>query len=84
LALLTTRTQDEVNAEWDGKTSYGDLKKAVAEAVQAFLETFQARYNEVGKEALISKLEASEEAMNIVANETLARVQAAVGLRPKA
>mgnify|MGYP000928121532 CR=1 FL=1 len=84
LALLTNRTQNEVTAEWDGKTSYGDLKKAVAEAVQAFLETFQARYNEVGKEALISKLEASEEAMNIVANETLVRVQAAVGLRPKA
>jgi len=83
LALLTGRDQDEVNTAWDGKTSYGDLKKAVADAVQTFLETFHARYNEVGEDALISKLEASEEAMNKVANQTLTRVQTAVGLRPK-
>lgn len=83
LALLTGREQQLVNNDWEGKSSYGDLKKAVAEAVQNFLETFQARYNAIGEEALISKLEASEEAMNQVANQTLLKVQQAVGLRPR-
>ena len=84
LALLTDRDQAHVNAEWEGKTRYGDLKTAVAEAVRTFLAEFQVRFNNVGEEALLSKLTASEEAMRVTAGETLLKVQQAVGLRPRA
>lgn len=81
LALLTGRNQDDVNAEWVGTTSYGDFKKAVAEAVRDFLVNFQARLAAISDEALIAKLEASEAAMAETANATLLRAQTAVGLR---
>lgn len=84
LALLTDRDQAHVNAEWEGKTRYGDLKTAVAGVVQTFLTEFQVRFNNVGEEALLAKLTASEEMMRETANQTLSRVQQAVGLRPKA
>lgn len=83
LAVLTGRPQHEVNAEWEGNERYGDFKKVVAEAVRAFLVDFQSRYATITDEQLLKKLEASEEAMGEVANETLLRVQQAVGLRPK-
>lgn len=83
LALLDGRDQAEVNSDWEGKTSYGDLKKAVAESVREFLGEFQARYNAVGEEALLAKLEASEESVKVTAEQTLHAVQQAVGLRPK-
>lgn len=83
LALLSGRPQDDVNAEWEGKTSYGDFKKTVAEAVSIFLTDFQARLAHVDEAALVAKLEKSETAMREVANQTLLRTQQAVGLRPK-
>ena len=81
LAYLTHRTQDEVNAEWVGQTSYGAFKTAVADAVEQFLIDFQARLAAVSDEALIEKLEASERIMQATANATLLRAQKAVGLR---
>lgn len=83
LALLTGRTQEEVNGEWSGNDRYGDLKKAVADAVEIFLTDFQSRYNGVDEAALLHKLETSEQAMRITAGETLLKVQQAVGLRSK-
>lgn len=82
LALISRRDQAHVNAEWEGTTSYGDLKKAVAEAVATFLSDFQERYRAIDDGVLLQKLEADEAAMRTVANETLSRVQKAVGLRP--
>jgi len=82
LALLTERAQQAVNAEWEGKTSYGDLKKATAAAVEQFLQKLQASLAEVDEKALLAKLEADEAAMRHVADATLLRVQQAVGLRP--
>ena len=81
LAILTDRPQEEVNAEWIGQTQYGPLKKAVAEAVASFLSNFQARLNAITDDDLLKVLERSEHAMSIIANETLLRVQKAVGLR---
>lgn len=81
LAILTNRPQAEVNAEWVGQTQYGPLKRAVAEAVAAFLTDFQARLAGISDETLLAALERSEQAMNEVANTTLLRVQKAVGLR---
>ena len=81
LAILTNRPQAEVNAEWVGQTQYGPLKRAVAEAVAAFLTDFQTRLAGISDETLLATLERSERAMNEVANTTLLRVQKAVGLR---
>ena len=83
LGLLSGRPQQEVTAEWEGKTSYGDLKKAVAEVVSKFLEDFQAKLAAVDDQKILQKLEASEKQMNETANATLSRAQQAVGLRPK-
>jgi tryptophanyl-tRNA synthetase len=83
LALLNGQPQTEVNAAWEGKNTYGDLKKAVAEAVAAFLTDFQAKLATVDQAAVLAKLEESETAMRSIANTTLERAQLAVGLRQK-
>jgi tryptophanyl-tRNA synthetase len=83
LALLSDRPQAEVNAEWEGKTSYGDFKKTVAEVVANFLTDFQVRLGAVNDAALEAALERSEAAMRLTANDTLLRVQQAIGLRAK-
>jgi tryptophanyl-tRNA synthetase len=83
LALLTGRTQADVNKEWEGQSKYGEFKKAVADVVSTFLTEFQTRLDNVDMEALQTKLDASEAAMNDQANATLLRAQQAVGLRPK-
>lgn len=83
LAMLTNRDQTEVNTQWTGKTSYGEFKSAVAEAVRAFLTDFQGKYNNITDEQLLAKLEQSEQGLAPIANATLLRAQQAVGLRPK-
>ncbi len=84
LALLTGRDQADVNAEWEGKTQYGDFKRAVADAVKFFLTDFQNKLANITDEQLLAKLEQSERDLTIVANNTLLKAQQAVGLRPKA
>lgn len=84
LELLSHETLDEIKQQWEGKSSYGDLKKAVAEKVQIFLTEFQAKLGNVDEAALQAKLEQSERMMNETANRTLLRAQQAVGLRPLA
>jgi tryptophanyl-tRNA synthetase len=81
LALLTKRPVIEVAAEWEGKSSYGELKTAVADQVRIFLTNFQKRLAGQDEQQLITKLERDETAMREVANQTLLRVQKAVGLR---
>lgn len=81
LALLRGKTVQEVESEFKGQNKYGDFKAVVAEEMAKFLEEFQRNLANVDNEAVLAKLEASERAMNIQANETLLRVQKAVGLR---
>lgn len=83
LSLLSGQAQTEVNQAWVGQTSYGDLKKAVADAVEHFLTNFQAKYLAVDETKLLNKLETDEATMNRVAQTTLYKVQQAVGLRAK-
>jgi tryptophanyl-tRNA synthetase len=83
LSLLNNRTQDEVTSEWEGKSTYGELKTAVADAVKDFLTDFQHKLSLVNQDELMQKLEADEAEMSTVANTTLERVQQAIGLRPK-
>lgn len=82
LALLTNQPQSSINAEWQGKTAYGDLKKAVAAAVEAFLTDFQAKHASVNDAEILAKLESSEASMREATANTLLKVQKAVGLRP--
>jgi tryptophanyl-tRNA synthetase len=80
-ALLTDTPQSKVNDEWDGKSSYGDLKKHVAALVSNFLNKLQSDFDSVDTHQLVLKLENDEAAMREVASATLLRVQKAVGLR---
>ena len=81
LALLTENDLQAIVKNYEGQTSYGNLKKTVAEAVETFLTEFQVRFEQVNMEQVQQKLETSEVKMNGVANQTLLRVQEAVGLR---
>lgn len=81
LALLESKSQEEINQEFVGQTQYGGLKKRVAEAVEETLTRLQIAYDEVDTKELEEGLLESEEKMRQVANETLLKVQKAVGLR---
>ncbi|MEI6480974.1 MAG: tryptophan--tRNA ligase [Candidatus Saccharibacteria bacterium] len=81
LAALTSKDTAEVAQEYEGQTQYGPLKTATAEAVTKFLTDFQERLSAVDDVAVMGKLEAGEKAMNVTANNTLAAVQKALGLR---
>jgi len=84
LSMVTGRSQDDVNTEWVGATGYGNFKAAVADAVAVFLSDFQSRLGAISDDDLLQKLESSEAAVSVTANQTLLRAQQAVGLRPKA
>lgn len=81
LSALTGSDLQTVIAQYQGQTQYGPLKTATAEAVSKFLTDFQTKLSQVDDAEIIAKLEASEAAMNQVANQTLTKVQKAVGLR---
>jgi tryptophanyl-tRNA synthetase len=77
-------TLDETIAEFIGVSRYGDFKSVVADEVVTFLMNFQANYANVDMNVVESKLLDSEAAMRQVANETLHKVQIAVGIRKAA
>lgn len=81
LALSEDKDQNQVNEQWTGKESYGELKQAVADNVTKLLTNLQSALAEVKSEDVESKLANDEQKMIIVANETLLKVQKAVGLR---
>lgn len=81
LALLKGVDLSAVIQEFEGQTQYGSLKTAVAEALEHFLDDFQAAYNNVTAAELSQKLEKSEVVLNTIANKKLHLVQKAVGLR---
>ena len=74
-------TLEQTANEHFGMDRYGDFKRIVADEVAEFLENFQNRLAAVDEQAIEEKLASSEKDMNVVANETLYRVQKAVGLR---
>jgi tryptophanyl-tRNA synthetase len=81
LALLEGEEVSKVTARYAGQTSYGNFKTEVADKIAEFLTTFQAKLTELNEDTLRAKLESSEASMNEVANNTLIKVQKAVGLR---
>ncbi len=83
LALLRGTTPLIVEAEHKSNQRYGDFKQIVASEMGQFLTNFQDQLKRVDDSLIQAKLESSELAMNTVANETLLRVQQAIGIRPK-
>lgn len=81
LALVTHADLSKVISDWEGNERYGDLKHAIAEAMRCFLEDLQANLSKVEDDIIQTKLESSEAAMRDAANQTLLKVQKAVGLR---
>ena len=67
--------------EFTGLERYGEFKKIVADEMSEFLASFQARLAQVDDDIILRKLESSENTANQTANQTLLRVQKAVGLR---
>jgi tryptophanyl-tRNA synthetase len=81
-ALLSGKSRDDVTSRFEGMTSYGEFKAAVADQVVSFLTGFQATLSAVDDSKLLEKLQSDEAAMNEVAGHKLFKVQQAVGLRP--
>jgi len=82
-ALASGHTVEEITKRYDGMTKYGEIKADVAINVANFLGDFQERLAKVDDGAILAKLQKDEVAMREHANQTLLRVQQAVGLRPK-
>ncbi len=81
LGACTGEAIDDIAARFEGQ-GYGYLKKEVADAVVAELEPIQARLAEYLDDpaALDAVLTPSTEAVRAIAQDTMARVRAAVGI----
>lgn len=82
LALATGNSYGDIKAHYTGQPQYGPLKIDTAVAISEFLHEFQDRLATVDELKLTEKMQADEVKMNEIANQTLLRVQKAVGLRP--
>lgn len=83
LALLRNRELKGIIAEFEGQARYGDFKAIVASEIFQFIDNFQSKLALTDTPSLLDKLYKSEEAMKVRADQTLLRVQQAVGLRQK-
>ncbi len=81
-ALLDGVSIADAARPWEGKGSYGDLKTKVADQVKTFLTELQVKLANVDETSLMQKLQSDEKAMSEIADNTLLKVQKAVGLRP--
>lgn len=79
LSLCTGNSIKILEQELEGK-GYGDLKKLTAEAVVAELEPVQRRYQEILAGDFSQLLQKGAEKANAYANNTLAKVNQAMGL----
>ncbi|HET7673183.1 MAG TPA: tryptophan--tRNA ligase [Candidatus Saccharimonadales bacterium] len=79
--LIKGKSAKEAEKDFAGQTQYGQFKQNVAETVAGFLEEFQAKLADVKEQDIQKKLIDCEAKMNKQANDTLYKVQKAVGLR---
>ena len=79
-SLLTNRDIQDVISDWAGQTSYGDLKRKVADTVMHFLADFQERVKNISNSDVEAILERGEQYANTAANKKLRQVQKAIGL----
>ena len=80
-ALLSGGSLDDTKKAWVGQTRYGELKKEVAGLVEKFFSEFQENLAKISLEEVEKILEKDELEANKIANQTLYKVQQAVGLR---
>lgn len=80
-ALVTDTPLETVVQKWTGETSYGELKRTVAENVSKMLADFQSNLAQISDEEVLRILQAGESYANEVANRKLHEAQKAVGLR---
>lgn len=80
-SLLTERNLQDVISDWVGQTSYGDLKRKVADSVEHFLANFQEKVAAISDKKVEEVLTRGEKHANTVANQKLIKVQRAIGLR---
>ena len=80
-SLVNDVPLQDVVATWSGETSYGDLKKKVAESVSTMLKDFQAKFDQVSESQVYELLEKGEKYANDLANRKLHEVQKVFGLR---
>jgi tryptophanyl-tRNA synthetase len=81
LALLSNQNIEQVKKTWEGQTRYGDLKKEVATVVENFLIGFQKNMSSIDDQKILEILEKGESNARIKANQTLTKVQKAVGVK---
>lgn len=79
-SLLSNRDIQDVISDWAGQTSYGDLKRKVADTVMHFLADFQERVKNISNSDVEAILERGEQYANMTANKKLRQVQKAIGL----
>ena len=80
-ALVTDTPLETVVQKWTGETSYGELKRTVAENVSKMLADLQSNLAQISDEEVLRILQAGESYANEVANRKLHEAQKAVGLR---
>lgn len=83
LALIRGHSVEATTQEFAGMTKYGDFKNQVAREIESFLADLQNKLKSIDESTILAKLESDEKIKNQLANQTLKRVQVAVGLRPK-
>lgn len=81
ITLLDQTSPNEVASRYQGQTMYGPLKTELADKMSQFISDFQSKLSDIDEAKILAKLESSEQAMNLQANQTLLNVQQAVGLR---
>jgi tryptophanyl-tRNA synthetase len=83
-SVIEGRPVDELEAEYAGK-GYGEFKKDLADALVAFLEPFQDRYEGLiaAPEDVAQLLEVGAEKAQGIASKTLASVYERVGFLPR-
>ncbi|MDQ5913897.1 MAG: tryptophanyl-tRNA synthetase [Patescibacteria group bacterium] len=81
LAIFSGSPLKDVESKYLGSDKYGELKKDVAEVISSFLQELEDRYNSISDQEILDALERGEKKANEVANQTLLKVQKAVGLR---
>ena len=80
-AILGDENIYEYAKKWHEQTQYGPLKTEVAERVKDFLTKFQQKYEQTDPEQIEHLLQLNEAKASAIAEETLLKVQEAVGLR---
>ena len=80
-ALFSNQSQDQAIQTWQGQTTYGGLKKEVANLIEKFLIDLQAKVDAISDAEAENILRTGEEEAEEIAKETLSKAQKAVGLR---